>query len=151
MDWSLRKLKLAQIERQIKGLDCITIPAVGWIKNIREALGMNTRQLGERCNISSERIVKIESDESEGKLTMATLEKMATAMNCKFVYGFVPNDGLINTIERQAYIKAKSQLARISHSMTLENQKISNESMNEQIELLKEELIKGNIKKIWDN
>jgi len=150
MDWSLRKMRAKQIENQLKGLSKLNRPEIGWVKTIRETLGMNTRQLGKRCNVSSERIIRIESDEIEGRTTVATLEKIAQAMNCRLVYAIVPNDGMIEFIEKTAEDKAKTQLQQTSHHMALEDQKISIELMKEQIHFLKEELLKNNIKHIWD-
>jgi predicted DNA-binding mobile mystery protein A len=150
MDWSLRKMRAKQIENQLKGFSKLSRPESGWVKTIRETLGMNTRQLGKRCNVSSERIIRIESDEMEGRTTLATLEKIAQAMNCRLVYAIVPNDGMIEFIEKAAEDKAKTQLQQTSHHMALEDQKISIESMKEQIHFLKEELLKNNIKHIWD-
>jgi DNA-binding XRE family transcriptional regulator len=66
-------MRAKQIENQLKGLSKLNHPEIGWVKTIREALGMNTRQLGKRCNVSSERIIRIESDEMEGRTTLATL------------------------------------------------------------------------------
>ena len=150
MDWSLRKIRARQIEKELAGMSKILRPKVGWIKTIRETLGMNTRQLGERCNVTSERIIRIEIDEVDGKTTLATLEKVAKAMNCRLVYGLVPNDEFIESIEKTASNKAESQLKRISHTMSLEDQRVSDSALKEQVEMLKEELIRGNIKKIWD-
>lgn len=150
MDWSLRKMRAKQIETQLKGLSKLSRPEIGWVKTIRETLGMNTRQLGKRCNVSSERIIRIESDEIEGRTTLATLEKIAQAMNCRLVYAIVPNNGMIEFIEKTAEDKAKTQLQQTSHHMALEDQKISIELMKEQIHFLKEELLKNNIKHIWD-
>lgn len=150
MDWSLRKMRAKQIENQLKGLSKLSRPESGWVKTIRETLGMNTRQVGKRCNVSSERIIRIESDEIEGRTTLATLEKVAQAMNCRLVYAIVPNDGMIEFIEKTAAEKAKTQLQQTSHHMALEDQKISIESMKEQIHFLREELLKNNIKHIWD-
>ena len=150
MNWSLRKIRTKQIEKELSAFSKILCPTVGWIKTIRETLGMNARQLGERCNVTSERIIRIEADEIDGKTTLATLEKVASAMNCRLVYALVPNDGLLKFIENTALNKAQSQLKHISHTMALENQKVSETALKEQIEILKEELIKGNIKKIWD-
>lgn len=56
MDWSLRKIKAKQIEIELKYLTKLSRPQSGWVKTIREILGMNTRQLGFRCNVSSERV-----------------------------------------------------------------------------------------------
>lgn len=150
MDWSLRKMRAKQIEMEVSGLSGLSRPQIGWVKTIREALGMNTRQLGSRCNVSSERIIKIETDELEGRTTVATLEKMAKAMNCKLVYAFVPNSEMIKFLEKVAEDKARIQLTQTSHHMALEDQKTSMESMRDQIEILKEEILKNNIKHIWD-
>ncbi|MFO0445672.1 MAG: mobile mystery protein A [Holosporales bacterium] len=150
MDWSLRKIKATQVEQGLTTLSKILRPKVGWIKTIRETLGMNTRQLGERCNVTSERIIKIEADEVDGRTTLATLEKVAKAMNCKLVYALVPNDELVKIIEKAAQAKAELQLRHISHTMSLEDQKVSEKALKEQVLILKEELIKGNIKKVWD-
>ena len=81
---------------------------------------------------------------------MATLEKMAEAMNCKFVYAFVPDDNLDKIIEKSARDKAKTQMFRVSHSMALEDQKIDSKEMKEQIDILTEEYLRGNIKNIWE-
>ena len=150
MDWSLRKMRAKQIQKELAGLAGLSRPQTGWVKTIRETLGMNTRQLGERCGVSSERIIKIESDEIEGRTTVATLEKLAKAMNCKFVYGFVPNSKMIEFIEKTASDKARIQLMQTSHHMALENQEVSKESMKDQIDILKGEILRNNIKHVWD-
>lgn len=150
MDWSLRKLTARQIDKQIKPFKNFIVPSEGWIRTIRKALGINTRQLGEKTGVSGERIVRIEADELENKLTMATLQKMAEAMNCKFVYAFIPDDNLDKIIERAARDKAKAQMDRISHSMALEDQKTESKELKEQIDILTEEYLRGNLKNIWE-
>lgn len=150
MDWSLRRIRAKQIEKELAPLSKILIPKTGWIKTIRETLGMNTRQLGNLCNVSSERIIRIETDEVEKRTTLATMQKVAKAMNCRLVYALVPEEGIIEFIEKTAKDKAKLELEEISHHMELENQKVSNESMKDQIEILTDELIRNNLKKIWD-
>lgn len=150
MDWSLRKMRSKQIEKAVIGLSALSRPQTGWVKTIRETLGMNTRQLGERCGVTSERIIRIESDETQGRTTIATLEKLAKAMNCKFVYGFVPNSKIIEFIEKTAENKARIQLMQTSHHMALEDQEVSKESMKDQIDILKGEILRNNIKHVWD-
>ncbi len=46
--------------------------------------------------------------------------------------------------------KVKSQVNRISHTMRLEDQELESQEIAEQIEILTEEMLKNNIKKIWD-
>lgn len=70
-------------------------PCVGWIKSIREAIGMEGRQLSERMGVSasSGRITRIEKDEVTGALTLRTMDRVAEAMGCRFVYAIVPVEG----------------------------------------------------------
>lgn len=150
MDWYLHKIRAKQIEEELSILQNLPRPKEGWVKTIRKTMGMNTRQLGERCNVSSERIIKIEADEVEGRTTINTLEKAAQAMNCKLVYAFVPLSGILEFIEKTAEDKARAQLERTSHHMALEDQKVSNKALNDQIEILKDELLRNNMKSIWD-
>lgn len=150
MEWSIRRIAATQVDKQLKKLRGVTVPPVGWIKTIRKILGMNIRQLGERVGVSSERIIRIESDEINEKLTIGTLKKVATAMNCHFVYALVPNEEICTIIEKEARSKVIKQLARISHTMALEDQKINDKELKEQIDILTEEYLRGNIKKVWD-
>ena len=54
-------------------------PARGWVKAIREALGMTAAQLGRRTGVSQSRIARIEKDEVEDAVTLATLRRVAAA------------------------------------------------------------------------
>ena len=58
----------------------IAQPIRGWIRAIRDALGMNMRQLAHRLGVSQSRIVKIEQDELSGALTIKPLENIARAI-----------------------------------------------------------------------
>ena len=112
-------------------------PVNGWVRSIRNALGMTGKQLARRLGVSAERIVKIEADELDKKLTMATLEKVAQAMNCDFIYGFVPKDkGFKGIIEQQAQLRAREQLKEVMHTMILEDQKTSKAAVKTQLSIL---------------
>jgi len=51
-------------------------PIRGWIRAIRDALGMNMRQLADRLGVGQPRIVKIEHDELSGALTIKHWKKL---------------------------------------------------------------------------
>ncbi|WP_375326508.1 mobile mystery protein A [Candidatus Tisiphia endosymbiont of Nemotelus uliginosus] len=149
MDWSLRKLTCKQLMHQLSPLQNVVIPSNGWLKTIRTVIGMTSAQLAHRCGVSKQRILRIENDEILMKTTLATLEKVASQLGCKLIYAIVPEKNLLNIIEEQAERKAIGRLKEISHSMILEDQKVTDEKQQEQIEIIKEELIKNNIKTIW--
>src|SRR5258708_31843015 len=62
----------------------------GWVRSIRSALGMTGRQLGRRIGVSQNAISEAERAETEGRITLNTLRKLADGLNCELVYALVP-------------------------------------------------------------
>lgn len=150
MNSNLRKIACKQLMTQLQPLQQFKIPSLGWVRTIRKALGMTSQQLANKCSLSKQRILRIEKDEIIGHTTIATLEKVAQELGCSFVYGFMPQKDLFLIIEEQAQKKALEILTRVSHSMAIEEQKVEVRMQKEQLILLKEELMKQNIKFLWD-
>lgn len=117
-----------------------------WINIIRTALGMTSTQLANRLNISQPRITALEKNETN--LKISTLQKVAEALNCDFVYYFKPKESLQKLVENKATIKAKEILKNVNQNMSLEDQSV--EDIDESICDLRDELIRNNIKIIWD-
>lgn len=115
----------------VKGLQP---PVKGWLRSIREALGMSGKQLGERVGVSQPRVVRMEKDEVSGAVTMRTMRQAAEAMDCIFVYAVVPRASLKETIRNQAYEVAEKRLSRTSHTMLLEDQQVSSEERRKMLE-----------------
>ncbi len=100
-------------------------PVRGWVKAIREALGMSTAQLAKRLRISQPSVVQIEQSEAKGTIELATLRRVAEALNCTLVYALIPNQPLEQTIRERARLFARRRLEPIEHSMALEDQKVT--------------------------
>jgi len=107
------------------------VPRKGWISAIRKAVGMSARQLGARLGVSQQRVAQIEKQEMTGGLTIKALRKVAEGLDCRFVYGFVPNGSLEEIVARQARRVALRRLTQASHTMKLEDQGLSRESDDE--------------------
>ena len=117
-----------QLERSLgkfRPLREAPIPALGWIRAIRDALGMSGRQLAGRLGLSKQRAAFIEKQELDGSATLKTMRRVAEQLDCVFVYGFVPKTNLESTVRRQAERYAARQLARAHHTMQLEAQSLS--------------------------
>jgi len=127
----------------------IARPIRGWIRAIRDALGMNMRQLADRLGVSQSRIVKIEQDELSGALTIKTLEKIADQLGCVFVYGFAPRATLENTVRKQAACIAQERMNKVSHHMYLEAQELTNHHSKAAFENMVEEVLESP-SKIWN-
>ncbi|MBL7544544.1 MAG: mobile mystery protein A [Bdellovibrionaceae bacterium] len=126
------KLNKALIKTQRKSLDeklrsfihlrSIINPKSGWVKAIREALGMTTSQLAHRMGIQQSGVTLLEQREVDKKITLETLERAAHALNCDLVYSLVPKKSLQKIVDDQATRVAKTILARTTHTMQLEMQ-----------------------------
>src|SRR5271167_4387486 len=79
-----------------------TSPVRGWIKAIREALGMSTAQLAKRLGVRQPSVVAIEQSEAKGTIELATLRRVAEALGCTLVYAFVPNKPLETMVRERA-------------------------------------------------
>ena len=97
-------------------------PVKGWIRSIREAIGMSGRQLAERIQVESSRITEMEKAETHGNITLKSLRRAAEAMECELVYAFVPKTDLDTSLRLQAEKAAKIKLESVRHTMRLEDQ-----------------------------
>jgi len=113
-------------------------PNQGWVRAIRQALGMTAAQLGRRMGITQASLSGLEASEISGSIRLATLRKAAQALNCTLVYALVPNTSLEDIVREQARKVADEQLRPVEHSMSLENQAlrgmVREEFLNDYIE-----------------
>ena len=124
-------------------------PQGGWIRTIRESLGMTQSQLAARLKITQQALNDLEKSEAEGKITLDSLRRLASALGCRFVYAAVPEQPLGEIRRQRAHDVAKKQLGRVSRSMKLEAQGTSERETKRQIEELTEELLQGSARKLW--
>src|ERR1022692_4643832 len=101
-----------------------TSPVRGWIKAIREALGMSTAQLAKRLRVKQPSVVAIEQSEAKGTIELATLRRVAEALDCTLVYALVPNKPLEAAVRDRARAFASRRRGPVEHSMLLEDQKV---------------------------
>lgn len=69
-----------------------------WINTVREAIGMTAIQLASRLGITQPRITKMESNEEN--LKISTMNKVAEALNCEFVYYLKPKSTFQDIVQR---------------------------------------------------
>lgn len=147
-NYSIARLNLDIKLAEIKQLKAFIRPPKGWIKAIRNALGMTTTQLAKRLGVVQSRVFSMEKDEVLGNLKLKTLENVAQALDCQLVYALVPNKKLETMAYEQAEKKAKKLLDKVEHNMRLENQgaKIT----DKEFENLVNEFLQGSQARLWD-
>lgn len=124
-------------------------PSVGWVKAIRESLGMSASAFARKLGITPSSIAKLEKAEADEKITLASLRKLANALDCELQYTLVPRRSLEEILWERAITVAKEHLRPISHSMSLENQSVSQSANDKQLDLLAKEILDGPRRNLW--
>jgi predicted DNA-binding mobile mystery protein A len=148
-----KKLAREQLDKTMKSfesLKAMSAPKKGWIRAIRDTLGMTGEQLAKRLDVNQQRVARIEQDETLGKVTLNTMQNIAEAMNCVFVYGVVGRDSLEQIVRRQAEIVAKKRMARSNQMMRLEKQELSEAEKVKAMQNLIDEIVETMPKSLWD-
>ena len=126
------------------------VPKQGWVRTIRKALGMTIRQLAKRLGVDPSRVVKIETSETEGAVTLRTLQSVAEAFDCTLVYSFIPKTSLEEMVKGRAKKVATDQIKKTAHTMDLEAQSVENSWLEEQKKDLTDELLRKSWKHLWE-
>src|SRR6266478_4203308 len=128
----MKKAKLAAqsrsyLDKRFKKIGTVplfTPPVRGWIKAIRGGLGMSTAQLAKRLRIKQPSVIALEKSEAKATIEIATLRRVAEALDCTLVYALVPKKPLEAIVRGRARTLARRRLEAVEHSMMLENQKV---------------------------
>ncbi|HEY7992719.1 MAG TPA: mobile mystery protein A [Candidatus Eremiobacteraceae bacterium] len=152
MNKSQTSIARKQLERRLAPLrdKPLAAPQKGWIKAIREALGMTARQLAARMGVAPSRIPTVEKAEATGATTLRTMRHAAAAMNCTFVYAFVPVEPLDDMLRARAVQKARKDVARLDHTMRLENQALNKSDLDAEQQRIIELILSGSLRGLWD-
>ena len=148
-----KKLVRQQLDKTLKRFETLKTvmrPGKGWIRAIRDALGMTGEQLAERLNVNKQRVSRIQQDEEFGKVKLETLRNVAEALDCIFVYGFIPRESLEQTVRNQALLVAKKRMAQSNQTMRLEQQELSETEKARALEDLVEDIMNEMPKSLWD-
>jgi predicted DNA-binding mobile mystery protein A len=150
-DRALARKNLDKRLTQLQNVGTLARPPRGWIRAIREALGMTTAQLGKRLGITQPSVVGLEKAEAGKTITLETLERAARALDCTLVYALVPREPLETLVRERARDCARAHLRTISHSMALEDQRVDEQDERTQLERLVQELIDGPGSALWND
>ena len=131
---SLARRRLDVKLAPFQALTAVDIPRTGWLRAIRQALGMSSRQLANRLGLASQSVDDMEKTEATGTIRLDTLRRAAAALDCTLVYALVPNQSLEVMVERRARALATAALDRVDQTMALEDQRVENSDREELIE-----------------
>jgi predicted DNA-binding mobile mystery protein A len=124
-----RELRLAQLDRQLGLLgqvQALSKPQNGWLRAVREALGITIRQVARTLHKTPQTVASFEKSEAADRITLQTLRQYAEALDCQLVYAIVPKTGSLKTLaEAKTRRDVEKDVLAVEHSMALENQATS--------------------------
>jgi predicted DNA-binding mobile mystery protein A len=127
------------------------LPKEGWLRTVRTALGMSGTQLAKKLGVTKARVSKAETDEPHGSVTLKTMQTMAEAMDCKFVYAIVPKQNVENVIKERAIEKACTRVTTASTHMALEAQSLSKDQLEYEIERIAAQMLDKMPSDFWND
>ena len=125
------------------------VPPRGWIRAIRDALGMTATDLGRRIGVSQAAVTQFEKGEKDGSITLKSLRSAAEALNCTLIYALVPRQSLEDLMRERASALADQQLARTHHTMSLENQALLPDDLKAERARLIEDILRDEPSRLW--
>jgi predicted DNA-binding mobile mystery protein A len=124
-----RELRLSQIDRSLEpfdGLRSLSRPRRGWLRAVREALGITIREVSRKMRRTPQTVASFEKSEAADRITLQTLRHYAEALDCELVYAIVPRNGSLQQLaETRMRTKAEKDVRAVEHTMALEDQATS--------------------------
>ena len=152
---SMKKIVTKQYQERVNQaamlLEGLSVPAEGWIRTVRKSLGMSGAQLGRRMGVTRGLVSNTEKAEVSGGVTLKNMTQMAEAMDCRFMYAIVPQGKVEDIIKKRAFDKARNMVSETSIHMALEEQALSDEKIQFEIERLALEMIDKMNSDLWNN
>ena len=152
MEKQFRDLQLHQMDALLgswKSAQLCARPKSGWVRAVRETLGMSAAAFARRLGISHAGVRKLEASEASDVITLATLRKLAQALDCELQYALVPRTSLSEQIQERAQTVVKENFQPIAHSMALEEQSANGPLIKLQFDHAVKDLLHGSRRKLW--
>jgi predicted DNA-binding mobile mystery protein A len=81
-------------------------PKNGWIRLMREALGLSLADVAKRVGIHRQNVLSFQKSEETEHITIRNLRRIAEAMDCELVYYIIPRRKAIVDLAR-TYAEAR--------------------------------------------
>ena len=123
-----KDLRRRQMQQNMAGLQALREshrPPGGWLRTIRQSLKLTLPELAKKLGITKSTLIGFELREANDSITLATLKRVAEAMDCKLVYAILPKTGTLDDIvEKKAHDKATTLVRAVDTTMSLEDQSV---------------------------
>jgi predicted DNA-binding mobile mystery protein A len=93
--------QIEQLDQSLAGFHAarrVPRPAQGWIRAIRQAVGVSSADLGRILGVSRQLPLQFEKAEAEDSITLKSLRAVADALDCDLVYALAPRAGSVREL-----------------------------------------------------
>ena len=143
-----QRAELASTSRAFPRIKPNLIPKTGWVREIRDALGISQSQLAARAGVSRATVQQMERAEGRRRITLASLDRLAHAMGCQVAFAIVPRGGSLDQVRRaQALARAEQLLKEKRQAATKEE--LPARELERRKERLAAKLLRGSKRKLW--
>jgi predicted DNA-binding mobile mystery protein A len=123
------------------------VPRAGWVREIRTALGLSQSQLAKRAGVSRATVQQMERAEAERRITLASLDKLAAAMDCQVAVAILPRGGSLEDVRRR---QAAGKAEAILHVRTKDNKHPPRPAdLERRKQQLVTRLLRGSRRRLW--
>jgi predicted DNA-binding mobile mystery protein A len=127
---NFKQLRLRQLARSLlpfRATVSVSRPQKGWVRALREALGVSSGALAERVGATRQLILQQEKAEAEDRISLKSLRGLASALDCDLVYALVPRESTLEELQdKRERETARKNVLGVAHTMVLENQATGN-------------------------
>lgn len=142
-----QRTEIASSSRAFPRMRETAVPRTGWVREIRTALGLSQSQLAKRAGVSRATVQQMERAEAQRRITLASLDKLAAAMDCQVAIAILPRGGTLEDVRRrQAAMKADA----ILHERTKDNKYPPKPAdLERRKQQLVTRLLRGSRRRLW--
>lgn len=142
-----QRAALARDSKAFPRMKTEAVPRAGWVREIRTALGLSQSQLAARAGLSRATVQQMERAEAERRITIASLDKLAAAMDCRVAIAILPKGGTLEDVRRrQAAMKAEHLL----HEKVKDNKRPPKPAdLERRKQQLVTRLLRGSRRRLW--
>lgn len=145
----LRREQIDDLLEKIRASALPTRPKKGWVREIRETLGMSRTAFARRLSLDPSTVLRLENSEAKGTITLSSLERLARALECEVSYVLIPKRSLFEMLKQRAERVLRKEEEDIEHTMQLEGQGGRKQSdVRRAMDVAS--LIESSDKRLWD-
>ncbi len=125
IDPEIRAIVLDGLEQKIAPLLAARAvadrPARGWLRAVRDAIGLSQGEVAGKIGVRRQSYAQFEAAEDQGSISIGSLRRAASAMDCELVYFVVPRGPGDRSYAdlAQVHNPAAMHLRATDHSMAL--------------------------------